>query len=273
MLVRDGVVICKVHLHVAPETQAKRLARLHGRQDDALARHRRGPLAGAQLWPGRARLRADPQGDRAPAGAVARRRRQRPAAPRARSRAAACSLRSATCRRPAAAAARAAGGLRVFAPRARSRCRRGCRAMRRPTTSTTRNSSGCRAGWRSLRDASASSVTPSWSPSRAWTRPARAVRSGASLRPSMPGSIRVVPVSAPTPDELAHPYLWRFWFHLPPRGNYTVFDRSWYGRVLVERVRRLAAPRRLAARLRRDQRVRAAAGGASRRASPSSGCR
>ncbi len=53
---------------------------------------------------------------------------------------------------------------------------------------------------------------------------------------------RVVPISAPSPEELARPYLWRFWFHLPPRGNYTIFDRSWYGRVLVERVRGLAAP-------------------------------
>jgi polyphosphate kinase 2 (PPK2 family) len=52
---------------------------------------------------------------------------------------------------------------------------------------------------------------------------------------------RVVPVSAPTPEELARPYLWRFWFHLPPNGNYTIFDRSWYGRVLVERVRKFAA--------------------------------
>lgn len=52
---------------------------------------------------------------------------------------------------------------------------------------------------------------------------------------------RVVPISAPTPEEIARPYLWRFWFHLPPRGNYTIFDRSWYGRVLVERVRGFAA--------------------------------
>jgi polyphosphate kinase 2 (PPK2 family) len=42
---------------------------------------------------------------------------------------------------------------------------------------------------------------------------------------------------------VARPYLWRFWFPLPPRGNYTIFDRSWYGRVLVERVHRLAAQR------------------------------
>ncbi len=52
---------------------------------------------------------------------------------------------------------------------------------------------------------------------------------------------RVVPISAPTPEEFARPYLWRFWFPQPPRGNYTIFDRSWYGRVLVERVHGLAA--------------------------------
>jgi polyphosphate:AMP phosphotransferase len=49
----------------------------------------------------------------------------------------------------------------------------------------------------------------------------------------------VVPVSAPTPDELARPYLWRFWRDVPPRGQIAIFDRSWYGRVLVERVRDL----------------------------------
>ena len=47
---------------------------------------------------------------------------------------------------------------------------------------------------------------------------------------------RIVPVSAPTDEEKAHPYLWRFWRHLPRRGHVTIFDRSWYGRVLVERV-------------------------------------
>jgi polyphosphate kinase 2 (PPK2 family) len=52
---------------------------------------------------------------------------------------------------------------------------------------------------------------------------------------------RVVPISAPTPEELARPYLWPFWFQLPPRGNYTIFDRTWHGRVLVERMRGLAA--------------------------------
>ena len=46
----------------------------------------------------------------------------------------------------------------------------------------------------------------------------------------------VVPVAAPTDEERAQPYLWRFWKNIPRRGRLTVFDRSWYGRVLVERV-------------------------------------
>lgn len=50
---------------------------------------------------------------------------------------------------------------------------------------------------------------------------------------------QVVPVSAPTPEELSYPYLWRFWRHIPAQGSITIFDRSWYGRVLVERVRDL----------------------------------
>jgi polyphosphate:AMP phosphotransferase len=51
-----------------------------------------------------------------------------------------------------------------------------------------------------------------------------------------PRSYDVVPIAAPTDEEKAHPYLWRFWRHLPRRGKVLVFDRSWYGRVLVERV-------------------------------------
>jgi polyphosphate:AMP phosphotransferase len=45
-----------------------------------------------------------------------------------------------------------------------------------------------------------------------------------------------VPVAAPTEEERAQPYLWRFWRHVPRRDLITIFDRSWYGRVLVERV-------------------------------------
>src|SRR5262249_11085962 len=48
--------------------------------------------------------------------------------------------------------------------------------------------------------------------------------------------LRIVPIAAPTDEERAHPYLWRFWRQIPRRGHVTIFDRSWYGRVLVERV-------------------------------------
>ncbi len=50
----------------------------------------------------------------------------------------------------------------------------------------------------------------------------------------------IIPVSAPTDEELAHHYLWRFWRHVPMAGHVTIYDRTWYGRVLVERVEKFA---------------------------------
>ncbi len=47
---------------------------------------------------------------------------------------------------------------------------------------------------------------------------------------------RIIPVAAPTEEERAQPYLWRFWRHVPRPARVTIFDRTWYGRVLVERV-------------------------------------
>lgn len=47
---------------------------------------------------------------------------------------------------------------------------------------------------------------------------------------------RVIPFAAPTDEERAHHYLWRFWRHLGRAGRVTIYDRSWYGRVLVERI-------------------------------------
>ena len=69
---------------------------------------------------------------------------------------------------------------------------------------------------------------------------------------------QVLSVAAPTDEERAHPYLWRFWRHLPPSGRVMIYDRSWYGRVLVERVEGFAASRAVAAGLRGDQRIRGA---------------
>jgi polyphosphate:AMP phosphotransferase len=47
---------------------------------------------------------------------------------------------------------------------------------------------------------------------------------------------RVIPVAKPTDEEKSHHYLWRFWRHVPRAGRVTIYDRSWYGRVLVERL-------------------------------------
>ncbi|MBC8041572.1 MAG: polyphosphate:AMP phosphotransferase [Opitutaceae bacterium] len=47
---------------------------------------------------------------------------------------------------------------------------------------------------------------------------------------------RVIPVAKPTDEEKSHHYLWRFWRHVPRAGLVTIYDRSWYGRVLVERL-------------------------------------
>jgi polyphosphate:AMP phosphotransferase len=55
-------------------------------------------------------------------------------------------------------------------------------------------------------------------------------------------NVRVMAVAAPTDEERGHPYLWRFWRQLPRRGHATVFDRTWYGRVLVERVEGFCSP-------------------------------
>lgn len=51
-----------------------------------------------------------------------------------------------------------------------------------------------------------------------------------------PRYFEVWPTSAPTPEEKDRHYLWRFWTRLPANGDINIFDRSWYGRVLVERV-------------------------------------
>jgi len=51
-----------------------------------------------------------------------------------------------------------------------------------------------------------------------------------------PRLVRVYSIIKPTPEEYAHHYMWRFWNKLPAYGETVIFDRSWYGRVLVERV-------------------------------------
>jgi polyphosphate:AMP phosphotransferase len=57
-----------------------------------------------------------------------------------------------------------------------------------------------------------------------------------------PRGFSVIPIAAPTTEEKAHHYLWRFWRALPKDGHLVVFDRTWYGRVLVERVEGFCQP-------------------------------
>lgn len=55
-------------------------------------------------------------------------------------------------------------------------------------------------------------------------------------------SYKVVPIAAPTEEERVRHYLWRFWRHMPKAGNLVIFDRTWYGRVTVERIEGFAKP-------------------------------
>jgi polyphosphate:AMP phosphotransferase len=67
---------------------------------------------------------------------------------------------------------------------------------------------------------------------------------GSAIRRVVQGTdirlVKVMSVSAPTDEEKAHHYLWRFWRKVPSAGFMTIYDRSWYGRVLVERVEEFA---------------------------------
>ena len=62
------------------------------------------------------------------------------------------------------------------------------------------------------------------------------------VTPMDPRHVRVASFAAPTYDEKRHHFLWRFWSSLPGWGGMAVLDRSWYGRVLVERVEGFATP-------------------------------
>ena len=55
-------------------------------------------------------------------------------------------------------------------------------------------------------------------------------------RPLDPRGFDVMPIASPEPHELARQYLWRFWTRLPRSGHICIFDRTWYGRVMVERL-------------------------------------
>jgi polyphosphate kinase 2 (PPK2 family) len=58
-----------------------------------------------------------------------------------------------------------------------------------------------------------------------------------------PRGFTIHPIREARGEEKRRPWLWRFWLRLPGRGHWAIFDRSWYGRVLVERVEELAPPK------------------------------
>ena len=110
------------------------------------------------------------------------------------------------------------------------------------------------------------------SSSRAGTPPARAGRSSGWSRRWTRATSASPSSPRPSDDEKRHHFLGRFWPALPGWGGMTVFDRSWYGRVLVERVEGFATRGAVAARLRGDQRLRARRSPTRGRSSSSSGC-
>lgn len=57
-----------------------------------------------------------------------------------------------------------------------------------------------------------------------------------------PRGYEVIPIAAPDKYESAHHYLWRFWNNLPKTGHMAIFDRTWYGRVMVERIEGFCTP-------------------------------
>ncbi len=76
-----------------------------------------------------------------------------------------------------------------------------------------------------------------------WEAAGKGTTIGTLVRRLDPRGVQVHHVKAPNEEEALRPFLWRFWLRLPARGDIAIFDRSWYGRVLVERVDKLAKRR------------------------------
>jgi polyphosphate:AMP phosphotransferase len=238
MLVRDGVVVCKTHLHVAPETQQKRLQKL---QASKVTRWR---VTAEDRWLARNYRRVERAFEQtlvateqplAPWHVVDGTDRQHRALEVGRR------LLEAL-QQPAPAEPRAARSVKRTSAAVASRVRFLTKATGAGPSDDEYDAELERLQGRlallSRRGRFARhAVVVAFEGMDASGKGGAIRRLAAALDARQ---FRVVPVSAPTPEELARPYLWRFWLHLPPRGNYTIFDRSWYGRVLVERVRGFA---------------------------------
>jgi len=72
-----------------------------------------------------------------------------------------------------------------------------------------------------------------------WDAAGKGTSIHALTQPLDPRGYRIYPIRAPRTYENNHPWLWRFWSKLPARGEWAIYDRSWYGRVLVERVEKI----------------------------------
>jgi polyphosphate:AMP phosphotransferase len=237
MLVRDGVVLCKVHLHIAPDTQKKRLAKLQASkttrwrvtsEDRSLARNYR------EVERAFEHMLAMTDQPLAPWHVIDGTDRQHRALEVGRHLLAA--IAHADDRLPAIRAPRGA-------KTALSRVRLPSKPVGASPTDDDYDAELERLQGR-LALLSRRKRFERHSVVAAFEGMDAAGKGGAIRRVTTAldaRQYRVVPISAPTAEELARPYLWRFWFQLPPRGNYTIFDRSWYGRVLVERVRGFAA--------------------------------
>ena len=128
-----------------------------------------------------------------------------------------------------------------------STCRSRSPRRRRATGSRPRRSGCSRCGCSSAGKLGDGELGPPCaSCSRAGTRPARAGAIRRLVAPLDPRHVRVATFAAPTHDEKRHHFLWRFWPPLPGWGGMAVLDRSWYGRVLVERVEGFATEERVA---------------------------
>jgi polyphosphate kinase 2 (PPK2 family) len=92
-----------------------------------------------------------------------------------------------------------------------------------------------------------------------WDAAGKGTSIGMLTRPLDPRGYKLYPIRAARTYEKKHPWLWRFWSKLPARGEWAIFDRSWYGRVMVERVENLI-PGRMATSLPRYRRLRADVG-------------
>src|SRR5512133_342767 len=232
MLVRDGVVVCKVHLHVAPGTQQKRLAKLQGSK---LTRWR---VTTEDRWLARNYRRVERAFEQTLAAT------EQPLAP--------WHVVDGTDRQHRALEV----GRRLLeamqqavpvAPRTKAAGRQAVAATSRVRFPTKASDSSPSDEEYDAELEQLQGRIALLSRRKRFARHAVVVAFEGMDASGKGGAIRrltaaldarqfrIVPISAPSPEELARPYLWRFWFHLPPRGNYTIFDRSWYGRVLVER--------------------------------------